>query len=140
MKEDYKILDALKKQESTGSFKVPNDYFESFEDKMMATIVAEEKSTTQKIIMVMKPWAALAAIFIFIALVYYSAPFLMPKNETIALNSDLSIDFLSSNFNETELIDFIVESDNSAIFEQIETDQNLLEGISIEDVESLVIF
>ncbi|MGQ1787684.1 MULTISPECIES: hypothetical protein [unclassified Saccharicrinis] len=143
MKEEVKILDLLKKQGDTGGFKEPDDYFDSFEDKMMDRIAAEEKPLAKKIIMVMKPWASLAAIFLLVALIYYSAPYLMPSNKNMAHHihvDEMSMDFMASSFDESELINFILEDDNSAIFEEFKTDQNLLEGLSIEDVEGLVIF
>ncbi len=139
MKEEFKILDEIKKQGSTGGFKVPDNYFESFEDKMMDIVAEEDKPIGKKIVMVIKPWISLAAIFMLVALVYYSAPYFMPKGNFVA-DADISMDFLSSSIDESELIDFIIEEDNSAIFEELETNQNLLEGLSIEDVEDLVIF
>ncbi len=140
MKEEFKILDALKKQGGTSGFIAPDNYFESFEDKMMDVITAEEKPLTKKIVMVLKPLASLVAIMVLVALVYYSSPFFMPQKDVMAHNSEMTIDILAPNFNESELINFIIETDNSAIFEEFKTDQNLLEGLSIEDIESLVIF
>jgi len=143
MKEEFKILSDLKKQNSSVGFKVPDNYFESFEDKMMGVIDAEETPLVKKIVMVMKPWLSLAAIFTLVALIYYTAPYFITKNKSIAqatYNSDIPIDFLSSRLDEAELIDFILEDDNSSIFENLKTNPDLLEGISFEDVEHLVIF
>ncbi|WP_075589731.1 hypothetical protein [Labilibacter marinus] len=142
MKEENNILNSIKKQAPSAGFKVPDNYFDSFEDKMMDKIIAEEKSTPKKsILIMMKPWLSLAAMMIFIAMAYYSIPYFTAKNTNLAYNTEeVSLDFLASRLNETDIIDFIVEEDNSPIFEELETNQNILEGLSIEDVESLVIF
>ena len=147
MEEDFKILDGLKKHDSKAGFNVPDDYFDSFEDKMMGIIEAEEKPLGKKIIMVIKPWVSLAAIFVLVALIYYSAPYFLPAHKQISeiittdtIEEDSSFGLLASSFDESDLIDLIIEEDNATIFEEIKSDPNLLEGLSIEDVEALVIF
>lgn len=143
MKEEFKILSELKKQNSSAGFKVPDNYFESFDDKMVGVIKAEETPLVKKIVLVIKPWATLAAIFTLVALIYYTTPYYITENKSIvqaSYNNDISLDFLSSRLDESDLIDFILEDGNSAIFENLQTNPDVLEGISIEDVEHLVIF
>ncbi|TLX74959.1 hypothetical protein E9993_11240 [Labilibacter sediminis] len=142
MKEDFKILGDIKKQNNSAGFKVPDNYFESIEDKVMGAIEAEEKPLAKKVVMVLKPWLALAAVFTLIALVYHTVPYIIDVNKPIAQASynNISLDFLSTRYDESELIDFILEDDNEGIYESLKTDPELLEGISLEDVEDLVIF
>ncbi len=143
MDEKFKILDSIKEhnKNSTG-FNVPDNYFESFDDKMMDIISAEEQPLAKKIVLVLKPWLSLAAIFTIIALIYYNTPYFNSSN-TIAdasFSNEITLDLLSSDFDELELIDIISDDKNNAIFENINTDSNLLEGLTYEDIEDLVIF
>lgn len=143
MKQEHKILDELKKQGGTGGFSVPDNYFDTFEQKMMDKIRAEEKPLAQKVIRVMKPWIWLAAIFIVVALVYYTTPYFMPKNNNTVfneINKEVHFEVLATGFNEAELIEFIIEHGNSVLFENLKTDKTLTEGLRIEDIEDLVIF
>ncbi len=143
MNEEFKILENLKKQSKKNEgFSVPDDYFESFEDKIMSKIHAEEQPLGKKIMLVLKPWLSLAAIFTVIALVYYNTPYIKTSNTLVdaSISNDYSIDLISADFNELELFDIISEENNNAIFETINTDPALLDGITYEDIEDLVIF
>lgn len=143
MKEEFKILNEIKKTNSSVGFKIPDNYFESLDDTILSVIQADETPFGKKIIMVLKPWISLAAIFILVALLYYSVPYLTTKDKSLAQalpNTEISLEFLSTRFDESELIDFIIQEDNATIFESIKTEQNLLDGISYEDIENLVIF
>ncbi len=143
MKEKQNILEELKRQnKSNTAFSVPDNYFESFEDKMMDKIQAEEQPLTKKIILVLKPWLSLAAIFTIIALVYYNTPYFKSTNSVAdaSFTNELSIDLISSDFDELELMDIVTDDNNNDIFESINTDPKLLEGITYEDIEDLVIF
>ncbi len=143
MNEEFKILENLKKQSKKNEgFSVPDDYFESFEDKVMDRIHAEEQPLGKKIMLVLKPWLSLAAIFTVIALVYYNTPYIKTSNTLVdaSISNDYSIDLISADFDELELFDIISEENNNAIFETINTDPELLDGITYEDIEDLVIF
>ncbi len=143
MDEDFKILNHLKEQNKNNrGFNVPDDYFASFDDKMMDIITAEEQTLAKKIVLVLKPWLSMAAIFTVIAIVYYNTPYFKTGN-TVAdasITNEITLDFLSSDFDELELIDIITDDSNTAIFENMNTDPALLEGITYDDIEGLVIF
>ncbi len=144
MKEEFDILNKIKKEGNKSGFDVPEGYFDSLEDKIMENIIAEEQPLRKKIIMVAKPWLSLAAIFILAALVYYNVPYFM-KDQTqtaqiVTVDQDISLDYLASNFEESDIVDFLLEEDNAPIFDDFNENKELLEGLSIEDVEDLVIF
>ncbi len=143
MNEEFKILNGIKEQNKNNTgFNVPHDYFESFDNKMMDIINAEEQSIAKKIVLVLKPWLSMAAIFTVIAIVYYNTPYFKTHN-TVAdasISNEITLDFLSSDFDELELIDIITDDNNIAIFENINTDPALLEGITYDDIEGLIIF
>lgn len=140
MKDNFKILENLKKENPQSGFKVPDDYFESFEDSMLKRIEAEEKPFVKKVIMVIKPWLSLAAIFTLVAIVYYSIPYFStePKFADADL-SGVSLEYLSSSYDELELIEIIAEKENQEVFESIQTNQDLLKDLSYEDIESIII-
>jgi len=143
MKEEFKILEDLKRQNKKNvGYSVPNDYFDAFEDKMMDIIQAEEQPFSKKLILVLKPWLSLAAIFTLIAVVYYSTPYFNMSTTVadISVTNEFTLDLISSDFDELELIDIITEDSNNDIFQSIKIDPAFLEGITYEDIEDLVIF
>lgn len=143
MNEEFKILNHIKDQnKSNAGFNVPDGYLESFEDKMMEIINAEEQSLAKKIVLVLKPWLSMAAIFTVIAIVYYNTPY-FKTSQTVAdasISNEITLDLFSSDFDELELMNMITDENNTSIFENINTDPTLLEGITYEDIEGLVIF
>lgn len=139
-KEDI-ILDSLKKENIHKGFNIPDNYFDSFEDSLLNRIEAEEKPVTRKLITVIKPWLSLAAIFTVIAVVYYSTPFFKSTDEFAVTDfSNTSIEYLSSNFDEMELINIIADDENIELFESVQNNNELLKGLSYDDIESIVLF
>lgn len=142
MLEKFNILNSLKKENNNTGFKVPDNYFDSFESKMMRIIEVEEQPLSKKIITVIKPWLSLAAIFTLIVLIYYNTPYFKTSAQLVdaAFELDISIDILSSEFDEAELIAIIVEDNNNDIFNSINTNVEITNELTYDDIENLVIF
>ncbi|MCW3807287.1 hypothetical protein [Plebeiibacterium marinum] len=142
MKEEFNILNQIKKENPDTGFSVPDHYFDSFDDQMMSLIESKKISTGKKVVMILKPWLSLAAIFTLITLVYYVSPISKTNNQIAdaSFTTEVSLEYLSPSFDEYELIDIIIDNENNAIFDNINSDPNLLEGLTYEDIEDIVIF
>ncbi|MDI3520451.1 MAG: hypothetical protein PWQ17_1669 [Anaerophaga sp.] len=82
-------------------FKVPDNYFEDFEQRILARIEAETASERSKnslapVISVIKPWLAMAAAFLVIALIYYQAPKLFNGSDETAILGNTDEEFINS--------------------------------------------
>ena len=64
-------------------FEVPDNYFEDFERRMTEKVdsqPAEEKGKVVSLFSAVKPWVAMAAGFLLIAVLYYQAPLLFDRS------------------------------------------------------------
>lgn len=104
-------------------FKVPDNYFEDFEQRLFAKIEAEAKRERNKdslapVISVIKPWLAMAAAFLVIALVYYQAPKLFNGSDETAILNNTDEEFINSLaliIDENDINELIIAEDSSLV-------------------------
>ncbi len=105
-------------------FEVPENYFEGFEQRFLKKLEAElaEKpndDTVASLISVIKPWLAMAASFLIIALLYYQVPKMFSsENEVVLENSadDSFINSLALMVDENEIKEMILAEDSDFVF------------------------
>lgn len=125
-------------------FRVPENYFEGFEDRFFERMKSEmEKKDKRryKIVMaVVKPWLAMAASFLIIALVYYNIPRLFKGDFNANVVRELDEEFINSLaliIDENEINDLVIEEDTILIYP---TDSLFLGSISEEDLFAVTYF
>ncbi|WP_010663139.1 hypothetical protein [Marinilabilia salmonicolor] len=82
-------------------FEVPENYFGDFETRMLKKIEAESAAEVAgdkvgSVISVVKPWLAMAAAFVIIALLYYQVPKLFPGDAGVTQSTSEEDDFINS--------------------------------------------
>ncbi|WP_291857339.1 hypothetical protein [Marinilabilia sp.] len=82
-------------------FGVPENYFEDFEKRFMKKMEIEtaENAAEEKVgsvISVVKPWLAMAASFVIIALLYYQVPKLFSADTEISSVNSVEDEFINS--------------------------------------------
>jgi hypothetical protein len=82
-------------------FEVPQNYFEDFEQRLMKKMEAEtaEKpgdDAVASVISVMKPWLAMAASFLVIAMLYYQVPKMFSSDAELANAVTIEESFINS--------------------------------------------
>lgn len=105
-------------------FEVPKDYFEDFEQRLMKKIEAENAGnagddTVASVISVIKPWLAMAASFMVIALLYYQVPKIFSGDAELADKDTLEEGFINSlafMVDEEDINEMIVAQDSDFVF------------------------
>jgi hypothetical protein len=82
-------------------FDVPENYFEDFEQRLMKEIEVEstektDDDTVGAVISVIKPWLAMAASFLVIALLYYQVPKLFSSDAELVIAETGEESFINS--------------------------------------------
>ncbi|MGM0377413.1 MAG: hypothetical protein ACQEQ0_11595 [Bacteroidota bacterium] len=106
-------------------FKVPENYFEDFERRMTEKVESqpvEEKGKVVSLFSAVKPWIAMAAGFLLIALIYYQAPRLFDQHpddqETVVVEEsaeDAFINSLAFMVDEDEINELILSGDSTLV-------------------------
>jgi hypothetical protein len=122
-------------------FEILHKYFEELDERIMANIEAQQKSFGTKVVLAVKPWLLLAAIFILAAIIYYNTPYFISNTKIaqVTFYDDMPEDLLTERFDESDIIELIVNEENDNLFSQIASEQNLTEGLSYEDIESFIL-
>jgi hypothetical protein len=105
-------------------FEVPQNYFEDFEQRLMRKMAAEtaEKpgdDTVASVISVIKPWLAMAASFLVIALLYYQVPKMFSLDAELANEKTVEESFINSLaliVDEKEINEMILSDDSDFVF------------------------
>lgn len=127
-------------------FKVPDNYFEEFEKKLLSRIrseqpAGEEKDVIAPVISIVKPWLAMAAGFLLIALIYYQAPRIFSdKIDEVAAESMSEEDLINSIaliVDENEINELIISEDSAYLFP---SDSLLIVSFTEEELASLTYF
>ena len=106
-------------------FKVPENYFEDFEKRMTEKLEdqpAEDKGKVVSIFSAVKPWVAMAAGFLLIAVIYYQAPRLFDQHpdeqESMVVEEsaeDAFINSLAFMVDEDEINELILSEDSTLV-------------------------
>ena len=136
--EDKDILKKLGPFKKNDSFKIPEDYFETFSDKLMNRIDEIEKKKKTGWIIPLKPWISLAAAVI-IGFIIFKIGFIKhPDNRNISVNQYESVfDPALSELSDLDLMEYIASNEEIKIDG---LDEDLTMGLSPDDLESLVLF
>ncbi|MGQ1890869.1 hypothetical protein ACT29H_10530 [Thermophagus sp. OGC60D27] len=106
-------------------FQVPENYFEDFEARMLknlepeAEIKLHRQDSITTIKSVIKPWLAMAASFLVIAMVYYFAPHLFGDVEETAFSKEWEEEYINSLaliFDENEINELVIKEDTFWVF------------------------
>jgi hypothetical protein len=125
-------------------FKVPENYFDDFDARLMQKIEAEESFNKAKenalapIISVIKPWLTMAAGFLLIALIYHQAPVLFKYNEQAAEILRPDDDFINSLafiVDENDINELIADQESVVVFS---TDSFFVGKFSEEELAALI--
>ncbi|MFO7999713.1 MAG: hypothetical protein R6U46_00610 [Marinilabilia sp.] len=128
-------------------FKVPENYFEDFEDRLMEEI--REEATSEKrgrlapVFSVVKPWLAMAGGFLLIALIYHQAPRLFDQeneDQEVAVELDGDEEFINSLafiVDENDINELILSEDSSIV---LPPDTFYLQTFTEEELASLTYF
>ena len=106
-------------------FEVPENYFEGFEQRVLKRL---EQKTNEKsrgtdsittIISVVKPWFAMAAAFLIIAMVYYFAPHFFRNVNDTAYSEEAEEEYINSLaliIDENEINELVIERDTFWVY------------------------
>jgi len=105
-------------------FEVPENYFEEFEQRLLKKMEAETTEvpgddTVASIISVIKPWLAMAASFLVIALLYYQVPKLFSPDSKLAGQEAINDSFINSLafiVDENAINEMIIAEDSDFVF------------------------
>ncbi|WP_462317971.1 hypothetical protein [Marinilabilia sp.] len=127
-------------------FKVPGNYFEEFEERLLSKVEAEEaagenENTIAPVISIVKPWLAMAAGFLLIALIYYQAPRIFSDRlDEVAVESMSEEDLINSIaliVDENEINELIISQDSAYLFP---ADSLLIGSFTEEELAALTYF
>lgn len=125
-------------------FKTPENYFEDFEQSLLAKVETEGEKHSKDgslvpVIKVLKPWLAMAAAFVIIALIYYQAPKLFNVEETVVLNDtdDEFINSLAFIIDENDINELIIAEDSFFI---LPSDTSFWENITEDELAAVTYF
>ncbi len=140
MKEEDKLLHQFEPLKGNQPFKVPDRYFETFDERMEQVVKRHDTPTSQLIIQMIKPWAIVAALFTLIAIVYNVFNPYTTSRDPLAQVSDTEALFPALLFELTEydLVTYVVNEDISMSTDAIPEDE--LAGISPDDIDDLILF
>ena len=128
-------------------FKVPEHYFENFENNLLNQLEAEETSQKKNdnslrlVISIIKPWLAMAAGFLLIALVYYQAPRIfsdkMSKVSEVGMSEEDLINSLALIVDENEIHELLINADSAYLFPP---DSLQIDSFTEEELAALTYF
>jgi hypothetical protein len=128
-------------------FKVPDNYFDDFEKRMMEKLEdnpTEKRGKVVSILSVVRPWIAMAAGFILIAVIYYQAPaFFDRQSETQQMSvteNESEDDFINSlafMVDENDINELIVSEDTTIV---LPPDTFYIENFTEDELAALTYF
>jgi len=130
-------FEALKENQS---FKVPERYFETFDERMQELVKRHDTPKRQLIIQMIKPWATVAALFTLIAIVYnVFNPFQSQGDQptTFSETEELFSPVLFE-LTEYDLVTYVVDEDISFSTDEL-LDEDLGD-ISQNEIDDLILF
>lgn len=102
-------------------FKVPQNYFDEFEERFMKKIgvgESHENNVKVSVISAVKPWLGMAAGFILIAIIYHQAPRLFKNEEKVSSvqqDDDSFINSLAFLIDENDINELILNEDSTLV-------------------------
>ncbi len=143
MNDDNTILNQLKildKSTLNQSFTVPEHYFDDLPNKIQQKITAKQKSFFPQfsfaINPVLKPYFAIVTVFIFIAVTWLTVIKLVEKNQPqTELLADAGEEITIDDFDETQLVEMIVNEDSTETDATQPTDDEMLDYLNAENVD-----
>ena len=128
-------------------FNVPENYFEDFEKRMterVENMPSEEKGKVVSIFSAVKPWIAMAAGFLLIAVIYYQAPRIFGHQpdgqETIVVEKSAEDEFINSlafMVDENDINELIVSEDTNIV---LPPDTFYVENFTEDELAALTYF
>lgn len=140
MKEENNLSDQLKPLKENAHFKVPERYFETFDERMQQVVKRHNTPKSQLIIQMLKPWATVAALFTVIAIVYNVFNPYNISNDELALGTETEELFTPILFelSEYDLVTYVVDENIS--FSTDELFDETLNDITQNEIEDLILF
>ena len=142
MKEENNISDQFKPLKENEQFKVPERYFETFDERMEQVVKRHNTPKSQLFVQMIKPWATVAALFTLIAIIYnVFNPFQtqrdhlanVPETEAEGLFSPILFELT-----EYDLVTYVVDENIS--FTQDKLLDEDLGDISQNEIDDLILF
>jgi len=142
MKEEDKISDHFNPLKKNKQFKVPERYFETFDERMEQVVKRHNTPKSQLFVQMIKPWATVAALFTLIAIIYnVFNPFQtqrdhlanVPETEAEGLFSPILFELT-----EYDLVTYVVDENIS--FTQDKLLDEDLGDISQNEIDDLILF
>ncbi len=126
-------------------FEVPEGYFDDFEAKFMNQIseveTVRKKSRLKPFVDVVKPWVAMAAAFIVIAVIYYQAPRLFENDQeqvdASVFEEEEFINSVALMVDENDIQELIINEDSTLV---IPSDTLYWSGLTEEELATLTYF
>ncbi|MBI9061529.1 MAG: hypothetical protein JEZ14_06045 [Marinilabiliaceae bacterium] len=130
-------FEALKENQS---FKVPERYFETFDERMQELVKRHDTPKRQLIIQMIKPWATVAALFTLIAILYNVFTPFQSQGDQLTVFSETEELFSPVLFELTEydLVTYVVDEDISFSTDEL-LDEDLGD-ISQNEIDDLILF
>ncbi len=126
-------------------FEVPENYFEDFENKMLRKFQSEsaekpKEDSVAALISVVKPWLAMAASFVLIALIYYQVPDFFGNSDEVTNLQEVEDDFINSLalIIDEEEINELILSEDSAL--ELAPDSILFGSFTEEELAAVTYF
>jgi hypothetical protein len=146
MKKQDDIFDKLDELKKEPPFDVPENYFDTFHDRLKDRIGKEAKRDRPGIVRTLRPWMAVAAGFIVVAVLYIT--FFNPVTNTNTAFSDNELieefdeainDPILLQLNEYDIACYLSDCDQPASAESA-NDEIDLTGLTMEDIDDLILF
>jgi len=130
-------FEALKENQA---FKVPDRYFDTFDERMTEVVKRHNTPKSQLIIQMIKPWAIVAALFTLIAILYNVFNPFSPATNELAWASETEDLFSPVLFELTEydLVTYVVDEDISLTTEELFDED--LGDIPQNEIDDLILF
>lgn len=135
-------MSELDKYSNKNPFKVPDNYFDNFSEKLKGEInETKEKQNSNSIIVILKPYLTIAAIFMLIYTFWF---FIMGNNfakKEIVKNNNIELieeNIILEMIETEELIDIIASNDIKTSETEILTDENISDIIDEMDISTII--
>ena len=140
MKEEDNLSDQFKPLKENEQFKVPERYFETFDERMEQIVKRHDTPKNQLIIQMIKPWVTVAALFTLIAILYNVFNPFSPQGDQLTLFPETEELFAPILFELTEydLVTYVVDEDISFSTDELFIEE--LSDITQNEIDNLILF
>lgn len=130
-----KEIENWKELKKDNPFRVPDGYFERFEDRMMARIAAESKQSGKHVTMVWVRWiSGIAAVFL-IGIIGFQQLYLKPQKSLTELDAMYRvIEYYAQDMDEASFASLMAENEALRQDDNRDAEVNLLEWMDVDDM------